>query len=86
MGKREIEPTHFSHCPLPCSEEHWHAERDRAVQLMRDDGVTWFRITEVSETYPNPPYPHAMYIEGWKERPEPKNISAPFRFPLVAAD
>lgn len=42
----------------------WHPTLDR----WRDEGVTQTRVTIVNDEYPNPPYPHGVWFEGWTDR------------------
>jgi len=46
------------------------------------EGVKHVRLTVVSDEFPNPFYPHGVYVEGWTEAPNPE---PPFAFPMTAA-
>lgn len=78
----EIEPEFYAYRELPDNLADalplWREMSD----LMRGGGATFFRATIASDQYPKPPYPHGLYLEGWREMP---GKQAPFNFPLTAA-
>lgn len=88
-----IEPDCVNYFPLPrnlteSTVAEWNSFRDQCLRSWCDTGVRAIRITEISDKYPNPPYPDGMYIEGWLVDPakmEPFARQAPFNYPLVAA-
>lgn len=41
--------------------------RLRLFDGWRDRGVQQVRVTIVNDDYPNPPYPHGIWIEGWRD-------------------
>jgi len=54
---------------------------------MCDQGAQEIRMTIVSPDYPMPPYPDALYMEGWFVAPHrmtPPHKAAPFNFPVTA--
>lgn len=54
----------FGFCKLG---EYSEAEHRRQFDWMREAGAKQGRVTIVSEEYPNQPYPHGYYFEGWKD-------------------
>ena len=52
------------------------------LPTMLEAGATWFRVTYFNDDFPNPPYPHGWYFEGWPERPQDQGE---FAFPLELA-
>lgn len=44
------------------------AEMKRQVDWMRAAGAQQMRVTVVSDEYPNEPYPHGYYFEGWTDK------------------
>lgn len=85
----EIEADMFSYRELPANPADCGALWREMGELMRERGATWFRMTIVSPEYPKPPYPDGLYLEGWMIEPERMEIpsrSAPFNFPLTAAE
>lgn len=74
-----MEPTHFSFVSLE-PRDTFEERRRHSFNLMAQDGATFWRVTVVSDEYPNEPYPHGLYIEGWLERPAEQ---PPFNFPLT---
>ncbi len=83
----EIEPTFFMYEPLPPHDWDWQKSPHPSLGMsdrMRANGANFFRLTIVSDEYPNPPYPDGIYLEGWKA-PEGPWKQSPFNFPLTAA-
>lgn len=61
------EPT-AAHFFYYCSEDEyragaWHSVMDE----WRDQGVKQTRVTIVNDEYPNEPYPHGVWFEGWTD-------------------
>ena len=82
------EPDLFSHRDLP----DYHADEPalfrEMAEGMKEVGGTFFRFTIVSDEYPQPPYPHGLYVEGWLVDPARMEVpgkQAAFNYPLVAA-
>lgn len=84
----EIEPEFFSYRELPEDLNDAIPIWREMADLMKASGATFFRMTVASDQYPKPPYPHGLYLEGWRVDPAMQNPSgqqAPFNFPLTAA-
>lgn len=84
---REMAPDMYGFRDLPDDPKDTLALWHEMGEIMREHGATWFRMTIVSDDYPMPPYPHGLYMEGWRVDParmDPPARSAPFNYPLVA--
>ena len=41
--------------------------RQRLFDGWKAEGMKQVRVTLVNDEYPNPPYPHGVWIEGWTD-------------------
>ncbi len=80
-------PDFYSYRPLPVlvgdtDEERVDESRlilQEMMRALREQGATSVRWTAISPEYPKEPYPHGLYVEGWKVRPDEQ---PPFSYPL----
>lgn len=77
-----VDPDFHSYCPLPDEGALGPALFQDMLAKQREAGATFNRLTIVSPEYPNLPYPHGLYVEGWLMQPREQ---APFAFPIDAA-
>lgn len=49
-------------------EEHSFERGQQGCRLVAEHGAQFFRMTVVSEEHPRPPYPHGIWLEGWRDK------------------
>jgi hypothetical protein len=75
------EPTLFSYRTLEQIEAAgMPAVLQELAEIWQED-CRFARVTLVSDDYPNEPYPHGLYFEGWETVPAEQ---PPFNYPLMA--
>jgi hypothetical protein len=62
------EPTAAKFFATISEEEYQAGEHERIFEGWRKDGVQQVRLTLINDQYPNPPYPHGVWIEGWTDK------------------
>ena len=89
-----IEPNCFAFQDLDGSEPA-DVVREASIRFMQEMRETWgdtvkfARLTVVNDEHPNPPYPSAIYFEGWSLEPwkhDPPGRVGPFNYPLIALE
>ena len=82
MNKYKINPDFVAPEPTPADffaflteEEYQAGDREPIFDRWRDEGVQQVRLTIVNAEYPNDPYPHGVWFEGWRD---PKAQQLPF--------